>query len=85
MKSLYDDRYKAAISLLKGYRLNSNMTQQELAMLLNSDQGYVSKFESGQRRLDIIEVRTICNHLGVNLVSFVNDLETIIKEENLDD
>lgn len=85
MKTFYDPRYMAAVSLLKEYRLNSNMTQQELAMLLCCDQGYISKYESGQRRLDVIEIRTICNHLGICFVDFAEDLETKIKEEKLDD
>lgn len=85
MKSLYDPRYRLAIRLLKEYRQNSNMTQQELAMLLNCDQGYISKYESGQRRLDIIEIRNICKCLGVNLPNFAEHLEKLIKEEQLDD
>ena len=85
MRTIYDPRYVAVVSLLKDYRINSNMTQQELAMLLCCDQGYISKYESGQRRLDIIEVRKICNCLGVDLLTFVSDLEQKIKEEHLDD
>ncbi len=85
MKNIYDPRYRAVIKLLKAYRLNSNMTQQELATLLDCDQAYISKYESGQRRLDIIEIRSICEKLGISLYDFVSDLETTIKEEHLDD
>lgn len=85
MKSLYDKRYILVIQLLKEYRLRSNMTQQELAMLLRCDQSYISKYESGQRRLDIIEVRTICNYLGITLIDFIKELENNIKEAKLDD
>lgn len=84
-KSIYDSRYRALISLLKKYRLNSNMTQNELATILDCDQGYVSKYESGQRRLDVIEVRTICKYLGIDFVDFANQLESLIKKEKLDD
>ena len=84
-KSIYDSRYKAVVSLLKDYRLNSKMTQNELATILECDQGYVSRYESGQRRLDVIEVRTICNCLGISFMDFAHDLEDVIKEENLDD
>ena len=85
MRTIYDPRYLLAIKLLKEYRINSNMTQQELSMLLCCDQAYISKYESGQRRLDIIEIRRICNCLGINLPAFSQELEKRIKEENLDD
>ena len=85
MKTFYDPCYLAAMTILKEYRLNSNMTQQELALLLCCDQGYISKYESGQRRLDIIEIRKICKQLGISLIDFAEDLETKIKEDNLDD
>ena len=85
MKSIYDSRYGLLMKILKEYRLNSNMTQQELAVLLDTDQTYVSKYESGLRRLDVIETRSICNTLGINFIDFANELENRIKEEHLDD
>jgi transcriptional regulator with XRE-family HTH domain len=54
------------------------MTQQELAVLLECDQTYVSKYENKQRRLDIIELRDICSILGTDLLSFIRDFERII-------
>lgn len=85
MKTIYDKRYILVLKLLKEYRINSKMTQQELATLLDSDQAYVSKYESGQRRLDIIETRSICELLGIYFPDFVTELEKLIQEENNND
>lgn len=85
MNNIYDKRYALVIKLLRQYRLNSKMTQQELATQLNRSQAYVSKYELGDSRLDIVETLNICNILGIKFSQFANDLENIIKENNLDD
>lgn len=84
MNNIYDKRYALVIKLLRQYRLNSKMTQQELATQLNRSQAYVSKYELGDSRLDIVETLNICNILGIKFSQFANDLENIIKENNLD-
>lgn len=38
-------------------------------------QSFVSKYETGERRLDVIEVRTLCNHFGITLPAFIKELE----------
>ncbi len=36
---------------------------------------FVSKYESGERRLDLIELREICEALKISLADFVNRFE----------
>ncbi|WP_420802063.1 helix-turn-helix domain-containing protein [Tumebacillus flagellatus] len=50
---------------LRTARLKSGITQKELASLLNINQSLVSKVESCERRLDIIEFLNWCKVLGV--------------------
>ena len=83
MSGIYDPQYKVLIDCLKTCRLNSRMTQQELASLLNCGQSLISKYEQGQKRLDIVETRHICNALGLSLSEFVNYYESILKKEGL--
>ncbi len=80
MKTFYSNNYKIAMNILKELRLNSNMTQQELSSILNCDQTYISKYESGQRRLDIIEIYEIVNALGFSLSEFSAFLEKEIEK-----
>lgn len=51
------------------------MRQTELAARLGCPQSYVSKYESGQRRIDLVELEAICQALGVTLGEFVKRFE----------
>jgi hypothetical protein len=41
----------------------------------------VSKCERGERRLDIVEVRTFCIALSVPFPSFATQLDSLLKQE----
>lgn len=51
------------------------MRQVDLAKKLSEPQSFVSRYESGERRLDVLELRKICLALGVSLTDFVERLE----------
>lgn len=48
------------------------MSQVMLATHLRETQTFISKCERGERRLDIIELRTWCNALNVDLPAFLH-------------
>ncbi|WP_219861513.1 helix-turn-helix domain-containing protein [Vreelandella piezotolerans] len=66
---------------LKQLRLDAQLTQIELAQRLGKPQSYVSKYESGERRLDVIEIREICIVAGESLTKFCERLEDSIKKQ----
>lgn len=74
-KSIYSARYRALKALLKAVRREKRLTQAQLAARLGVPQSTVSKVELGERRLDIIELWTWCEVLGVGLSRFVGRLE----------
>ena len=80
MNSIYDLEYTVLISCLKDLRIQSKMTQQELSTYLGCSQAYISKYEQGQRRLDIVEVRNICIQLGSSLPKLVKKYKKRLKE-----
>ena len=47
----------------------------DLAGKLGRMQSYVSKFERGERRLDIIEFLEIAEALGIDVLRFIEQLE----------
>ena len=51
------------------------MTQIGLAEKLEKPQSFVSKIESGERLLDILELKEVCDALGVSLTDFVARFE----------
>jgi len=60
---------------IKNIRKESGLTQVELANKLQRPQSYISKYEKGERRLDLIELSEICKACGVSLSKFVQILE----------
>ncbi len=74
-KTIYTREYDAVVRLLRAARKTAGITQIELAERLGLTQSLVSKMERGDRRLDIIEVRTICRAIGISFLEFVTQLE----------
>ena len=56
-KAIYSKEYKYLVSKIKEARKNAGLDQQKVARLLGRTQSYVSKVESGQLRLDIIQLK----------------------------
>ncbi|MBE0613803.1 MAG: helix-turn-helix transcriptional regulator [Burkholderiales bacterium] len=74
MKSTYTRQYQDFLVRIKAARKDAGMTQEELARRLKRPQSFVSKYESGERRLDVIEFMHIADALGVNASEFVESI-----------
>jgi transcriptional regulator with XRE-family HTH domain len=61
--------------LLRQLRENVGLRQIDLAERLNRPQSFVSKYESGEKTLNFLEVREVCRALGVPLPDFVSRFE----------
>ena len=59
---------------LKSQRKAKGMTQARLAARLGYPQSYVSKYGTGERRLDFVETLAVCDALGIS----VSDLAAMI-------
>ena len=66
---------KALLALLKELRQEAGLTQVEMAGKLGKPQPFVSYYESGARRLDLLELRHICGILGIRLGDLVRKFE----------
>jgi transcriptional regulator with XRE-family HTH domain len=56
--------------LLKELRVSQKLTQAQVASRLGEPQSYVSKYETGERRLDFVETAIVCDALGVGIEEF---------------
>ena len=74
-KHLYTADQQALLGLLRELRHEAGLRQQDLADRLGEPQSFVSKIETGERRLDVLELRRVCQALGVTLARFVVLLE----------
>ena len=64
-KASFSAEYKLFCKLLREARLKAGLSQEEVAKRLNRPQSYVSKYESGERRLDVIEFMRVATVLRV--------------------
>ena len=80
-KSIHDSDYKLLISLLRSKRESLKITQEHLAELLAVKQTVVSKIETCERRIDVIELRRICTALKISFVDFISEFEIILNHD----
>jgi len=66
--------------LLRKLREEGAIRQVDMAKQLGVPQSFVSKYESGERRLNILELRRICQLMGISLQDFIKKLEESLNE-----
>ena len=64
------------IELLVQARKDGGITQAELGKRIGQRQTFVSKFELGERRLDVVEYVTVCRALGIEPCELLNSAES---------
>ena len=80
-KNIRLNQQKKLLALLRDIRLDAGLTQSELASRLGTDQTFISKYESGERRLDILELRAACRAIGTDFVAFIRKLDKELRSE----
>jgi len=73
-RSVFTKKYDHFRQLLIQARKAAGMTQAELAQKLSRPQSFVSKFERGERRLDVIEFLEIARALSFDPVPFLRKI-----------
>ncbi len=77
-KSIFTRQQERLQRLLRQVRRDAGLRQSDLAKRLGQPQSFVSKYESGERRLDLLELRQICEAVGISLAEFVRRFEKAI-------
>lgn len=70
-KTILTPEHKLLVDQLRSLRESIPLTQRELATRLGRPQSFVSKYEAGQRRVDVVELAEICVALDSDLAEFV--------------
>jgi transcriptional regulator with XRE-family HTH domain len=78
----YYFQYKCLRVLLRQIREESGLSQAELAEKLTKPQSYVSKIESGERRLDLVELNLLCQTINISLIEFVTRFNKMIDSQD---
>ncbi len=74
-ESVFRDEYAVLLTLLRGARKRSGLTQLDLAERLGWTQSVVSKCERGERRLDVLELRDWCAAIDEPFVALISEFD----------
>ncbi len=78
-RSIHTQQYRLLCELMMEARDGAGLTQTELAEKLDRPQSYVSKYENGERRLDVVEFLEVMRALGVDFPAAARLLKKVNK------
>ena len=74
-KSVFTEKYNLFRLLLIETRQSKKLTQAQVAKRLQKPQSFVSKYERGERRLDVVEFLEVAKALGATPCELLRKLE----------
>lgn len=80
-KTIYKPEHAALLTLLKKHRKAAGLTQVQCSKALGRPQSFMSDVESGTRRLDIVQLRDLCEVLGIGLQDLIAEFEKSLSAE----
>ena len=64
--------------MLREARADAGLSQRALAATLGKPQSYVHKCEVGDRQLNVVELRTWCEALGLPWIEFLQRFDALL-------
>ncbi len=80
-KSVHTPAYRLFRQLLRAQRERLGLKQRALSRVLEEHHTYVNLCESGERQLNIIELRQWCQALRISFPDFVKDLDEALTQQ----
>jgi transcriptional regulator with XRE-family HTH domain len=71
VKSIHTKEYAYFVGKLRKARLEAGLTQVQVAGKLGRPQSHISNVESGQQRIDIVELKRFAKIYGKNINYFL--------------
>lgn len=71
MSTVHSARYKEFLKRLRAARVDAGFTQLDVARALRKPQSFVSKCESGERRVDVVELEQFAGVYSRSLLDFL--------------
>lgn len=68
------EQYKVVGACLAAARRGRGINQQELAERLSKPQSFISEYERGQRRVDVVELLMIAGALGADPLDLFTEI-----------
>jgi len=70
-KTIYSKEHKYIVKQLKKAREEAGLSQEQVANVLNATQSYISKLESGQRKIDVVQLKKFAKIYKKSLDFFI--------------
>ncbi len=72
-KTIFSKRHRELVARLRRVRQNAGFTQAQVAKRLKKPQSFVARLESGQRRIDVVELSYVAEIYGCKLADLLAD------------
>ena len=72
-KTIYSEEHKFLVEQLRKAREEAGLDQKEIAKLLGRTQSYISKIESGQIRIDVVQLKELAKIYKKNINYFIQN------------
>lgn len=74
-KSIHREEYDVLIAMVRQMRLDAGLKQSELSEAIGRPQSFISNLECGIVRVDVIQLKDICEVCGKAFSSFCREFE----------
>jgi len=81
LKSIHSHRQERLIALLRQAHEEAGLTQDQLAERMGAYRTFVSKYERGERRLDVVEFMAVTDALGIDPAAILAELSATPKRK----
>jgi len=80
-KTLFRPEYRILLGLLRHARTDAGVTQERLASTLAVPRSTITKWETGQQRMDLLEFCSFCEGMGVDPVDLLARFKEALKKD----
>jgi transcriptional regulator with XRE-family HTH domain len=77
LKTLGSKQHKRLIAILIAKRESANMTQTQLAEAVGEYQSFIARLESGERRIDVVELIQLARVIGFDASEVIKEVEAV--------
>jgi transcriptional regulator with XRE-family HTH domain len=79
--SVFSPQYQLFLQHFLAARKTKKLSQEFVANKLHKPQSYLSKCQTGERRIDVIELYNYCQAVGISFSDFAKELENDLKQQ----
>ena len=80
-RSVFSEPYGVLLNVLVSARQKAGLRQTDVAERLGKPQSFVSKFERGERRLDLVEFLIVARAIGADATKLIRALTDSLPED----